>query len=173
MATPGYMNPANIPLQPIVWHCIVTAPPIKLSNCATHFIQPLVEIVPSYIRNSKYFLQLLEFLPPLLENNIVTSADVTSLYNNIPHEEGLESVLHYMKLHDANTLPPREPNLHTIWVETILENKNLSFMDRHFLQLVGTTMRTKAAPPYANLFMGRHEEIIPEAFRQSISGRDS
>ena len=37
-------------------------------------------------------------------------------------------------------------------------------MDRYFLELVGTAMGTKAAQPYANLFMGRHEETIQEAF---------
>ena len=37
-------------------------------------------------------------------------------------------------------------------------------MDNHFLQLVGTAVGTKAAPPYANLFMGRHEETIRETF---------
>ena len=70
-----------------------------------------------------------------------------------------------MKLH-ANTLPPGAPSPHTIGVllETILKNNNLSFMDRHFLRLVGTAMGTKAAPPYANLFMGHHEETIQEAF---------
>ena len=74
-----------------------------------------------------------------------------------------------MKLH-ANTLPPGAPSPHTIGVllETILKNNNLSFMDRHFLQLVGTAMGTKAAPPYANLFMGRHEETIRETFIWAI-----
>ena len=37
------------------------------------------------------------------ENAILVSADVTSLHTNIPHENGIESVLHYMKLH-ANIL---------------------------------------------------------------------
>ena len=36
-------------------------------------------------------------------------------------------------------------------------------MGRHFLQLAGTAMETKVAPPYANQFMGRHEETILEA----------
>ena len=125
--------------------------------------------LPSYIRDSKHFLQLLESLPPLPEDAILVTADFKSLYTNIPHEEGIESVLHYMKLH-ANTLPPGTPSPHTIGVlfETILKNNNLSFMDRHFVQLVGTAMGTKAAPPYANLFMGRHEETIPEAFVWAI-----
>ena len=157
----------NIPLRPIVSAC--DSPTDQLSNYVTHFIQPLVEILPSYIRDSKHFLQLLESLPPLPENAILVTADVTSLYTNIPHEEGIESVLHYMKLH-ANTLPPDGPSPHTIGIllETILKNNNLSFMDKHFLQLVGTAMGTKAAPPYANLFMGRHEETIREAFVWAI-----
>ena len=104
-------------------------------------------------------LQLLESLPPLPENTIVVTADVTSLYKNISHEEGIESVLHYMKLH-ANTLPPDAPSPHRIGIlfETILKNNNLSFMDKHFLQLVGN----------ATLFMGRHEETIREAFIWAI-----
>ena len=74
-----------------------------------------------------------------------------------------------MKLH-VNTLPPGAPNPHTIGVllETIVKNNNLSFMDRHFLQLVGTAMLTKAAPPYANLFMDCHEETIRKAFIWAI-----
>ena len=70
-----------------------------------------------------------------------------------------------MKLH-ADALPPVAPSPHTIGIllETILKHSNLSLMDKHFLQLVGTAIGTKAAPPYANLFMGHHEETIWEAF---------
>ena len=124
-----------------------------------------MEKLPSYIRDSKHFLQLLESLPYLLENAILVTADVTSLYTNIPHRKGIECVLHYIKLH-VKTLPPGAPSSHTIGVffETILKNNNFSFMGRYFLELVGTAMGTKAAPPYANLFKGHHEETIQEAF---------
>ena len=37
-------------------------------------------------------------------------------------------------------------------------------MDKHFLQLVGTAMGIKAAPPYANFSMRRHKETIREVF---------
>ena len=74
-----------------------------------------------------------------------------------------------MKLH-ANALPLGAPSPYTtgILLETILKSNNLSFMDKHFLQLVGTTMATNAAPTYANLFMGRHEETIREVFVWAI-----
>ena len=154
---PKVLKP-NIPLLPIVSAC--DSPIKQLSNYVTHFIQPLVEILSSYIRDSKHFLQLLESLPPLPENAILLTADVTSFYTYIAHEESIESVLHYMKLH-ANALPPGAPSPHTIGVllTTILKNNNISFMDRNFLQLVDTAMGTKAASPSANLFMGRHQEI--------------
>ena len=66
---------------------------------------------------------------------------------------------------NAETVLPGTPIPHTIGIllETILKN-NLSFMDKHFLQLVGTAMGTKAVSPYANLFIGRHQETICEVF---------
>ena len=70
----------------------------------------LVETLPFYIRDSKHFLHLLESLRPLPENAVIVTADVTSLYTNIPHEEGIESVLQYIRLY-ADTYPqvPRVP----------------------------------------------------------------
>ena len=96
----------NVSLRPIVPAC--DSPTNQLSNYVTHCIQPLLETVLSYIRDRKHFLQLLESLPPLPENAILVTADVTSLYTNKPHEEGIEPVLHYMKLH-ADILPPGVP----------------------------------------------------------------
>ena len=94
----------NIPLWPIVSAC--DSPIDQLSYYVTHFIQPFVETFLSYIQNRKHILQLLESLPPLPENAILVTVDVTLLYTNITHEEGMESVLFYMKLH-ADVLPPR------------------------------------------------------------------
>ena len=158
---------SNIPLQQIVLAC--DSPTDQLSNYVTHFIQPLVGTLHSYIRDSKHFLQLLESLPPLPESAILVTADVTSLCTNITHEEGIDSVLHYMRLH-ADAQPPGALSPHKIGIllETILKYNRPSFMDKHFLQLMGTAMGTKAAPPYANLFMGRHEETIWEAFIWAI-----
>ena len=87
----------------------------------------------------------------------------------MPHRESIESVLDYMKLH-AYVQPPGALSPHTIGVllETILKNNNLSFMDNHFLQMAGTAMGTKAAPSYANLFMGCHEETIRKTFIWAI-----
>ena len=158
---------SNISLQPKVSACDNLTD--QLSNYVTHFIQPLVETLQSYIQDSNHFLQLLKSLPPLPENAILVTADVMYLYTNIPHVEGIDSVLHYVKLH-ADALPPGAPSPHIIGIllETILKHNNLSFIDKHFVQLVGTAMGTKVAPPCANLFMDRHEETIRDTFIWAI-----
>ena len=108
---------------------------------------------------------LVEILPLLPENGILVTADVASLYTNTPHEEDIESVLHYMKLH-ANTLSPGAPSPHTIGIllETSLKNNNhlwtFSPACRH--------NHGNHAPPSANLFMGHHEEAIWETFIWAI-----
>lgn len=109
-----------------------------------------MEIKPSYIWDSKYFLNPLESLSFMPQNTILVTADVTSLDTNIQNEEGIESVLRYMKLH-VNTLPLGALNPHAIEIllEIILKNTNLSFMDRHFLQLVGKAWEPKS--PYHTL----------------------
>ena len=146
----------NIPLQPIISACDSSTN--QLSNYVAYFIQPLAETLPSYIRDSKHFLQLRESLSLLPEHVNLVTADVISLYTNIPHEEAVESVSHYMKLR-ANTLPPGARSHHRIGVllETILKKNNLLFMERYLLQIVGTAMGTKSTPPNPNPFMGRHK----------------
>ena len=65
----------NIPLRPIVSAC--DSPTDQLWSYVTHFKQPLVEILPSYIQDRKHFLQLFELLPLLPENAILVTADIT------------------------------------------------------------------------------------------------
>ena len=63
----------NIILRPIVSAC--DNPTNQPSNYVNHFIQPFVEILPSYIKDGKHFPQILESLPPLPENAILVTAD--------------------------------------------------------------------------------------------------
>ena len=80
------------PLRPIVSGC--DGPTDHLSAYVTHFIQPLASNLPSHIKDTKHFLNLIEKLPPLPPNALLVTADVTSLYTNIPHEEGIAAVIH-------------------------------------------------------------------------------
>ena len=129
-------------------------PSTIVSAYDSHSIQPLVETFPSYIRNRKPFLQLLESLTPFPDTTIMVTTNATSLCIKMLHEEDIKSVLYYIKL-QHETLSKGAPSHHKIDIlsKITLMNINLSFMDRNFVLLVNTAMGTKATPPYANLFM--------------------
>lgn len=153
------LHKTGTPLRPIVSGC--DGPTDKLSKYLTHFIQPLAEKTSSYIRDSKHFIQLLQNVDQLPSNTFLITADVTSLYTNIPHNEGIESITYFIDLFRKD-LPTYAPPtiIFKIITEFILKNSIFQFLDSFFIQKEGTSMGTRMAPPYANLFMARLEETI-------------
>ena len=62
--------------------------------------------------------------------------------------------------------PP--PNIVHIILDFILKHSTFKFMDTHIHQILGTSMGTRMAPPYANLFMGKEEHTIIPTFLHLI-----
>ena len=121
-----------------------------------HFIQPLIPSLKSYIKDSGHFLWLLNNIN-LPDDIILCTLDVTSLYTNIPNNEGISAVPHQL----AKTRHPSEnPTNHSICelLRLVLTCNNFQFNDKHFLQVGGTAMGTKLAPSFANIFMGWFED---------------
>ena len=83
------------PLRPIFSGCDGSAD--HISAYVTHFIQPLACNLPIHVKDRKHFLNLIENLSPLPPNALLVTADVTSLYTNIPHKEGIAAVIHIME----------------------------------------------------------------------------
>ena len=148
----------NSPLRPIVsWF---DSPTDNLSKYITHYLQPLTDKLPSFIKDTKHFLQLINDIP-LPKNAILVTADVTSLYTNIPHDEDIEATAqHYTEW--AHTLPKPTPKTSVIKtiLHFILKHSTFRFQDKHYKQNTGTSMGGRYAPPYANIFMGRIEDTI-------------
>ena len=99
----------DCPLCPIVSGC--DGPTDHLSAYITHFIQPLASNLPSHIKDTKHFLNLIEKLPPLPSNALLVTADVTSLHTNIPYKEGIAAVIHFMEKY-KHLLPKNCPPPH-------------------------------------------------------------
>ena len=55
-----------------------------------------------------------------------------------------------------------------IILDFILTHNNFKFMNAHMHQILGTSMGTKIAPPYANLFMDKEERTIILTFLHLI-----
>ena len=161
------IHKTNAPLRPIVSG--FNSPTDSLAKYLTHYLQPLTEVLSSHIKDSKHFLQILETIDKIPMNAILVTADVTSLYTNIPHDDGIEATSqHYA--HWAHILPQHSPKTGVIKIilHFILKHSYFRFQDQHFIQNTGTSMGGRYAPPYANIFMGKIEDIIHQEWSQHI-----
>ena len=79
-----------------------------------------------------------------------------TLYTNIPHNEGIDACRHFLNTRDRNASPISTETLCDL-IRMILTMNNFSFNEKHYLQTHGTTMGTRMAPSYANLFLAKFE----------------
>ena len=85
--------------------------------------------------------------------------DVTSLYTNIPQEEGITTVCNaYERFHDCR--PPIPTHFLRDMLRLILKENSFQFYGKNYLQIHGTAMGTKMAVSFANLFMSAVETKI-------------
>jgi hypothetical protein len=80
--------------------------------------------------------------------------DVTSLYTNIPHSDGIEACKEIWESRSVE-VPPADCLVTMLTV--VLKKNNFTFNGDHYLEINGTAMGTKMAPSYANTFKGIFE----------------
>ena len=132
----------------------------NISSFVDHWLQPLVKQFRSYLKDTKKFINLIT-TTPISHNSTLVSIDVSSLYTNIPHNDGIKARVNALRK-DQNPLPQQPPiEILKETINNILKNV-FEFNRDYFLQLQGTTMGTKMAPSYANLFMGSLEPILTQ-----------
>ena len=110
----------------------------------------------SYIRDSTHLINILnEFT--VQPGMLLCTLDITSLYTNIRHNEGIQSMKEMLAIHKlSNSLPQ---NSYIIELqEVVLTNNHFEFNGKHYHQVSGTAMGTKFAPSHAYLFMTKFEE---------------
>ena len=131
-------------------------PTEKISLFVDHFIGPLVPLSRSYIRDSTHMINILLDYEPT-PNMLLCTLDITSLYTNIPHYEGVQAIKEILAIHrDINALPHNSYIIELLQV--VLTNNYFDFNCKHYHQKSGTAMGTKLAPSYANLFMSKFEQ---------------
>ena len=87
-----HKDPNNPPGRPIVSGS--GGPTEKISQFVDHFIGPLASLSQSFIRDSTHIINILDalILQPWM---LLCTLDITSLYTNIPHNEGIQSNKRY------------------------------------------------------------------------------
>ena len=145
------IHKANNPGRPIISAC--GSPTEKISAFVVHTLKPLVQSLPSHVKDTAHFLNLLSTMM-VPNDHIMMTIDVSSLYTNIPHNEGIDAC----KQHLLNRTLEEPPTwLITSLLRFILTLNYFEFNGGIYHQVSGTKMGTKMAPNYANLFMGELE----------------
>ena len=84
----------------------------------------------------------------------LVTLDVSSLYTNIPHNDGIQACSEFL---DQRLNPTIQTTRLCDLIRMILTNNTFTFNGQHYRQINGTATGTKMAPSYANLFMEKFE----------------
>ena len=104
----------------------------KISQFVDHFIGPLVPMSESYIRDSTHMINILNKLN-MLPDMILCTLDIISLYTNIPHNEGIQSIKEFLAIYrHTNVLP------HNSYIIELLE---VDLTDNYFDFIANTTIK--------------------------------
>ena len=132
-------------------------------------LQLLLANIPSYIKDTTDFLNKLSRFDNLPDNTILVTLDVTALYSNIPHNDGIGACKKYL---DRRALSTTSSEDICLLIKFILENNVFSLNDEYFLQVCGTAMGTRMAPCYANIFMAELEENFLSGYPYKLLAYD-
>ena len=129
-----------------------------ISVLVDEILRKYSKLAKSYVKGTSHFLKLIMEMETD-ESEYLCTVDVTALYTNIPHEEGIQKVIKFMKRKNA---PDSEILLCQHLLEHILKMNYFEFNNKYYLQVSGTAMGTRCAPNYAIIFMAELEEEFLE-----------
>lgn len=151
----------NIPGRPII--SAHSCPTALISQYLDDVMRPMVESLPTYVKDSSHALRIFDTFKFNGDTNFVFTMDVSSLYTSIPHDAGLKALRHFLDQREHKY--PATATLLRL-AELVLTLNNFTFNGCHYLQVRGVAMGTKFGPAYACLFMG----YIEQEFIRSYSG---
>ena len=101
------------------------------------FLQPFATSLLSYIQDTTDFLNRLSRLPLLPSGTLLVTLNVSSLYTNIPHEEGITVCQEFLNLQDHLVLFTADL-CHLLWfISTMI---SFSFNGNCYRQIHGTAV---------------------------------
>jgi hypothetical protein len=122
---PKIHKPDN-PGRPIVSAC--GCPTEIISSFLDRVMAPLVKDLPSYIKDTKHALQILQNIHFHGTHKFISTMDVKSLYSVIPHHDGLRALKFFLDKR------PKEPSTSVLvrLAELVLTLNNVSFDGEHY-----------------------------------------
>ncbi|XP_072420898.1 uncharacterized protein [Chiloscyllium punctatum] len=141
--------------RPIISACSCPIEPI--STYLDTVLTPLVQELPTYVRDTTHALHLLQEFRFPSPQRLIFTMDIQSLYTSIRHDQGLQALRFFL-----SRRPQQYPSTDTLirLAELVLTLNNFSFESSYFLQTKGVAMGTHMGPSYACLFVGYVEQLI-------------
>ena len=151
--------------RPIISGC--DSPTERISSFVDYLLQHIAKVQKTYLKDTTDFLNFIE-KTKVQKDTMLVSMDVSSLYTNIPQEEGITIVCKTYETFHLNK--PPIPTLHLRdMLKLILKENSFHFNGKNFLQTHGTAMGTKMAVSFANIFMAAVEtEIIERSSKKPL-----
>ena len=149
----GNISPANLKVRPIVSGC--GSPFDRITWLICYILGPLMELVPSHIKNTQSFLQEIQQVPThKLQHMTVCTADVESLYTNIDVPTAIQNIIDFAEEHKTQL---RWYGLKLVDIHELLEltlgNSFFLYDSQIFQQLLGLFMGARPAPIAATIRM--------------------
>ena len=139
--------------RPIISGCV--GPTERISAFLDRLLQPIAQRQASYLKDSTDFINFIESTE-VPKHAIIVSMDVTSLYTNIPQEEGIKTICKAYVTHYKDKPPIPTQSLERA-LRLILKENSFHFYGKNYLQTHGTAMGTRVAVAFANIFMAKVE----------------
>jgi hypothetical protein len=111
-------------------------PTEKISQFIDFHLRLFVENLPTHIKDTTDYLKKMENLA-IPENTTLVTMDVTSLYTNIPHDDGIAACRTIWEQRTVQE-PPTECLVEMLTL--VLKNNNFTFDGNHYLQINGTAI---------------------------------
>ena len=136
-----------------IQHFLVVTLVGLLSQAVGHLLKPHMKSLPSYVKDTSDLVTKIHNLIGIPQNAFLVTLDGTSLYSNIPHDDGIKAFDHLM----SEMGKSQAGSVISKLINLVLTKNNFQFNGENYLQVLGTAMGTRMAPSFASLFMGKLE----------------
>ena len=155
------IHKTNIPLRTIVngrHH-----PTEKMAEVVEQELREHVTSLPSYIKDTTDFLKKVSQIPqPLPIDTMLFCFDVVALYPSVPRVEARKAIENALNRRSNQSIPTNDV---LEMMDMVLENDNISFADKHFIQKEGTAIGSHLGMNYASTYLGEWEKQLLQQAR--------
>ena len=106
-----------------------------------HFLKPLVPNIKSDIKDTTHLVKSIRDMPALPRETLLVTLDVTSLYTNIPNQEGIRASAKALSCERASSSKSSTSNIIQL-MRLVLMLNNFVFNHDNYLQTGGIAMDT-------------------------------